>query len=110
MNTAPQASLEFATVPSPPAKGPITVRVRLSANGAPVSGADVTATFYMTAMPAMGMPAVRTVVKLGDKGDGSYEGNGELQSGGTWQVTVIAQKNGQTMATKQFTVNAEGGM
>jgi len=110
MNTAPQASLEFATVPSPPAKGPITVRVRLSANGAPVSGADVTATFYMTAMPAMSMPAVRTVVKLGDEGDGSYEGNGELQSGGTWQVTVIAQKNGQTMATKQFTVNAEGGM
>jgi Cu(I)/Ag(I) efflux system membrane fusion protein len=106
----PQTSVEFSTVPSPPAKGQNTVRVKLTANGAPVTGAQVTVTFFTPAMPAMGMSAARTVVKLDDKGGGVYEGNGELQTGGTWQVTIVAQKNGQTLATKQFTVNTEGGM
>ena len=35
---------------------------------------------------------------------------GKLESGGTWQVTIVAQKNGQTLANRQMTVNAEGGM
>jgi hypothetical protein len=30
--------------------------------------------------------------------------------GGTWQVTVLATKNGQTLAQKQLSVDAEGGM
>jgi hypothetical protein len=28
----------------------------------------------------------------------------------TWQVTVLATKAGQTLAQKQFSVTAEGGM
>jgi Cu(I)/Ag(I) efflux system membrane fusion protein/cobalt-zinc-cadmium efflux system membrane fusion protein len=39
-----------------------------------------------------------------------YEGNGSLGSGGTWQVTITVQKNGQTIGTKQLRVNATGGM
>lgn len=31
-------------------------------------------------------------------------------SGGSWQVTITVQKNGQTIATKQLRVNATGGM
>jgi hypothetical protein len=58
----------------------------------------------------MGMAAMRTVATLTDKGGGMYEGRGELQSGGTWQVTILARKNGQVIANKQLTVNAEGGM
>jgi len=53
---------------------------------------------------------MRTVVTLSDKGSGTYEGNGELQSGGTWQVTVMARQNGQTIARKQLALNATGGM
>jgi membrane fusion protein, copper/silver efflux system len=64
----------------------------------------------MPAMPAMGMAAMQSVVNLSDHGGGLYEGRGQLQTGGTWQVTVIAQKNGQTLATRQLSVNAEGGM
>jgi hypothetical protein len=30
--------------------------------------------------------------------------------GGTWQVTVLATKAGQTIAQKQVSVTAEGGM
>jgi Cu(I)/Ag(I) efflux system membrane fusion protein/cobalt-zinc-cadmium efflux system membrane fusion protein len=105
-----QAAVEFTTDPSPPRKGANTVRVRLISGGAPVTGAELSVTFFMPAMPAMGMAAMRTVATLTDKGGGMYEGRGELQSGGTWQVTILARKNGQVIANKQLTVNAEGGM
>ena len=61
-------------------------------------------------MPAMDMAAMRNVVTLSDKGGGLYEGTGEVQMGGIWQVTVLATKTGQTIAQKQFSVTAEGGM
>ncbi len=32
------------------------------------------------------------------------------RSGGTWQVTVTVQRGGQTIATKQLSVSATGGM
>jgi len=64
----------------------------------------------MPAMPAMGMAAMRTPVTLSDKGNGLYEGSGQLDSGGTWQVTVVAKKNGQTVASKQLSLSATGGM
>ncbi len=106
-----QANIEFTTVPSPPHKGDNTLRVKLTDNqGAAVAGAQVTVTFFMSAMPAMGMAAMRTVSKLSDKGGGNYEGQGKLESGGTWQVTIVAQKNGQTLLSKQLAVSAEGGM
>jgi hypothetical protein len=49
-------------------------------------------------------------VNCADKGAGLYEGSGELGSGGTWQVTITAQQNGRTIASKQLTMNATGGM
>jgi membrane fusion protein, copper/silver efflux system len=111
MGSMAQPTVELSTQPSPPAKGPITVRVKLTAaDGKPVLGAKVTVRFFMPAMPAMGMSAMQSAVTLADQGGGLYEGRGQLQSGGTWQVTVIAQKDGQTLATKQLSVNAEGGM
>jgi len=61
-------------------------------------------------MPAMGMAAVRTSVTLNDKGNGLYQGSGQLESGGTWQVTILAKKSGQVAVTKQLSVNAAGGM
>jgi Cu(I)/Ag(I) efflux system membrane fusion protein/cobalt-zinc-cadmium efflux system membrane fusion protein len=108
---APQANIELATEPSPPRKGGNTIRVKLAdASGTPISGAEVSVTFYMPAMPAMGMAAMRTPVSLADKGNGLYEGPTQLDSGGTWQVTVVAKKNGQTVASEQLSVNATGGM
>jgi Cu(I)/Ag(I) efflux system membrane fusion protein/cobalt-zinc-cadmium efflux system membrane fusion protein len=79
-------------------------------DGKPITGANVTLTFFMAAMPAMGMAAMKTVINASDKGGGMYEGAGDLGSGGTWQVTVRAQQNGQTIASKQLTLNATGGM
>ena len=106
-----QASVEMTTDPDPPRKGSNMIRVKLTGqDGQPIAGANVTVTFYMAAMPAMGMAAMKTVVNATDKGGGMYEGKGDLGSGGTWQVTIRAQQNGQTIANKQLTVNATGGM
>jgi Cu(I)/Ag(I) efflux system membrane fusion protein/cobalt-zinc-cadmium efflux system membrane fusion protein len=110
----PQASepkVELSTEPNPAQRGNNVLRVKVTdPTGAPVSGADVTVKFYMSAMPAMGMAAMDMTTTLSEKGNGIYEGNGKLGSGGTWQVTITVQKNGQTVATKQLRVNATGGM
>jgi Cu(I)/Ag(I) efflux system membrane fusion protein/cobalt-zinc-cadmium efflux system membrane fusion protein len=109
--TAAKVNIDFTTDPNPPQKGSNIFRVKLTnVDGSPVTGTEVTATFYMAAMPAMGMAAMNTSVKLSDKGNGMYEGSGSLGSGGTWQVTISVQKNGQVIATKQLRVNATGGM
>ena len=108
---APQATAELTTDPNPPRRGSNLVRVKLAGtDGAAISGAEVSVTFFMPAMPAMGMAAMRTPVALADKGNGIYEGSAQLESGGTWQVAIIAKKDGQTIATKQLSLNATGGM
>jgi Cu(I)/Ag(I) efflux system membrane fusion protein/cobalt-zinc-cadmium efflux system membrane fusion protein len=108
---APKVNAEMTSQPEPPRKGGNVFRVKLTdSKGAPISGAQVSVNFFMAAMPAMGMAAMRTDVKCSDKGNGFYEGSGQLASGGTWQVTITALKDGQTIASKQFSVNATGGM
>jgi RND family efflux transporter MFP subunit len=107
----PTVAIDFTTDPNPAHKGSNTFRVKLSgANGQPVAGAQVTVTFFMAAMPVMGMGAMSTTSELTQKSAGVYDGTGVLESGGTWQVTVTVKQNGQTIGTKQLRVNAEGGM
>jgi RND family efflux transporter MFP subunit len=106
-----QAVAELATDPTPPHKGSNTVRVKLSSgDGKPITGAQVTVTFFMDAMPAMGMAAMKSVITTNDKGGGTYEGKGDLGSGGTWKVTITAIQNGQVILSKQLNLNATGGM
>jgi hypothetical protein len=110
-NASAVGNIDFTTDPTPPQKGQNVFHVRLTDNkGAAMSGAQVTVRFYMAAMPAMGMASMNTTVTLTDKGNGLYVGAGSLGSGGTWQVTITAQKNGQTIATKQMSVTSTGGM
>ena len=107
----PSISIEFTTGPNPAHKGANTFHVKLSTpNGQPVEGAQVTVTFFMPAMPSMGMGAMNTTSQLTPKSAGNYEGTGVLDSGGTWQVTVTARQNGQIIGTKQMHVDAEGSM
>lgn len=109
--TQKQARVELTTDPSPAQKGSNTVRVKLTdPAGKPITGAQVSITFSMPAMPEMGMAAMKTVIKATDKGGGMYEGKGDLGSGGTWKVSITARQNGQTIATKRLTVKATGGM
>jgi Cu(I)/Ag(I) efflux system membrane fusion protein/cobalt-zinc-cadmium efflux system membrane fusion protein len=109
--TAAQIGIDLTTQPDPPHKGANTVRIKLTgADGKPVTGAEVSVTVFMAAMPTMGMTAMRDVATLVDKGAGLYEGPLQLQTGGTWQVTVTVRRGGQTLATKQLSVSATGGM
>ncbi len=106
-----QIKIELTTEPSTPQKGKNTARIKLTgADGKPVDGVQVSAVFFMPAMPAMGMAAEHTVAALAAKGQGVYEGPLELDSGGTWQVTVTVQRGGTTIATQKLTVDAAGGM
>lgn len=105
------ANIEFTTDPNPPHKGTNTFRVKLTgADGKALDGAQVSVTFFMPAMPAMGMAAMKTTSAPSPKGSGLYEGSGELGSGGSWQVTITAQQNGRTIAVKQLRVDVQGGM
>jgi Cu(I)/Ag(I) efflux system membrane fusion protein/cobalt-zinc-cadmium efflux system membrane fusion protein len=104
-------AVEMTTDPSPPRKGSNTVRVRVTGpDGKPIAGAEVSVTFFMAAMPAMGMAAMNTTIKASDQGGGRYTGEGSLDAGGTWQVTVTVRRQGRTLAAKHYTVNATGGM
>ena len=108
---APQANAELTSDPSPPHKGSNLFRVKVTdAKGAPITDAEVSVTFFMAAMPEMGMAAMRAQMNLSGKNGGIYEGSGQLGSGGTWQVTILVRKNGQTIANKQISVSATGGM
>jgi RND family efflux transporter MFP subunit len=104
-------NVEFRTDPATPRKGKNTMRVKVTdENGEPVAGAEVTVTNFMAAMPAMGMAAMSGQTKLSENTPGMYEGIGELDTGGTWQVTITVSKAGQVIATKHLTINATGGM
>ena len=108
---AQEIAIDLSTEPSPPHKGSNTFRVKVAQpDGKAVTGAQVSVTLFMAAMPAMGMSAMGAVATLADKGTGIYEGPLQLPTGGTWQVTVTVQSNGQTIGTKHLSLNATGGM
>ena len=105
------AQIEMTTDPSPPRKGTNLYRLRIKGtDGGPVAGATVSVRSYMPGMPEMGMAAMNVVTQLSEKGNGFYEGQAKLESGGKWQITVTATKNGAVLAVKQLTLIAEGGM
>jgi len=106
-----QIKIEMATEPATPQKGKDTVRIKLTdARGKPVDGVQVSAIFFMPAMPAMGMAAEHAAAALNAKGEGIYEGPVELNSGGTWQVSLTVQRGGTTIASQNLTVDVAGGM
>ena len=107
----PQANLEFTGDPSPFVRGhnKMIVTLRDSKN-APIAGAQVSVSFYMAAMPAMGMAAMHAQAIASDQGNGAYAAAIDLPSGGTWSLTISASKNGRPIATKQVDVSAGGSM
>jgi Cu(I)/Ag(I) efflux system membrane fusion protein/cobalt-zinc-cadmium efflux system membrane fusion protein len=81
-----------------------------AADGSPVTSAQVSVRSYMAGMPEMGMAAMNVVTPLTEKGNGVYEGKLTLESGGTWKITITAVKSGVAVATKQISLQAQGGM
>lgn len=107
----PTATVDFSTEPATLRKGTNLYRVKLTAaDGSPISGAQVSVRSYMPAMPQMGMAAVNIVTPLAEKNAGTYQGQVALEPGGTWKITITATKAGAVIATKELSMNAEGGM
>ena len=104
---ASQLKLEFSTSPDPP-KGdsPITYRVKLTDDrGQPITDAQVRVDILMPAMPAMNMGPMKTGEDL--KWNGSvYTAVGNMPMAGSWTVTVVATRAGQTIATYKSRLNA----
>jgi len=104
-------NIDFTSDPDPARKGANTFRVKLrGSDGQPVTGAQVGLNFFMAAMPAMGMAALKAEARLNESGPALYAGPASLPSGGTWQLTIVVTKAGRTLATKQLRLNAAGGM
>ncbi|MGH9491687.1 MAG: FixH family protein [Terriglobales bacterium] len=102
--------IRFAMVPPSPRPGTERVSVQLSGPaGQAVSGARVTVTFAMPAMPRMGMPARDITAVLTNQGRGRYAGQINLPSGGGWRVTVRAERHGALIASRYFRVGAGTG-
>ena len=64
----------------------------------------------MPAMPAMQMAAMKAQATTTEQSPGHYVASIELQSGGTWQVTVVATKAGHQLASRELSISATGGM
>lgn len=108
---APSGTIEITTKPSPPHKGNNEVMVTVrDSSGHPVSDAQVSVVFFMPAMPAMGMSAMRVEAGAKPAGKGTYAATVNLPSGGTWQVTVDAAQGGKSIVRRHLTMSATGGM
>ena len=102
-------AVTFRTEPDPPKVGETTVVVTVSRDGVPVTDVDVAVVFMMPPMPSMNMPALRTDARLVAAGGGTYRGTAAVIAGGEWDVTVTVRRNGQPLATRQFTTSARVG-
>jgi membrane fusion protein, copper/silver efflux system len=100
--------IAFHTIPDPPKTGDNQMEVVVKdAAGKPVDGADVSVQFFMSAMPTMNMPAMRSETKLAQAGGGVYRGPGQVLMAGQWQATVIVTRAGQRLGAKQMTMVAK---
>lgn len=103
-------NIAFDSDPNPVRSGDNTLTITVKQpDGTPIDDATVSAQFYMPAMPSMSMPEMRSDFSFSPKGDGRYEGAGQLVMGGTWNVTVNVQPVNGPLETRTFSVIASGG-
>ena len=99
--------ITLTTTPAPPATGKNTVEVTVKdPGGKPVTDGEVTVTFFMAAMPAMKMPAMKNSIALKHVKGGTYSGVGQVMMAGAWDVTVAVTRGGKQIASKKFPVTA----
>ena len=101
------AAISFKSEPATPTMGENAFEVMLMQNGNPVNDAQVTVEFQMPAMPQMNMAEMKTKTDLARTGEGLYTGKGQVMMAGNWNVTVMAMRGGQELATKKLTVTAK---
>ena len=104
----PTVDIMLTSKPSPPKTGENTFEVMVKdAAGKPITDAEVTAMFYMAAMPAMKMPEMKNTVTLKHQKEGRYVGTGQVMMAGKWDVTVMVKRAGKEIGSKKFPVTAQ---
>ena len=104
----PAFDITFKTTPNPPVTGKNTVEVTVKDSaGKPVTDAEVSATFFMAAMPSMKMPEMKNTIALKHVKDGMYSGAGQVMMAGNWDVTVSVKRSGKEIGSKKFPVSAK---
>lgn len=99
--------IDLRTTPSPPRSGSNRLLVTVTdAAGKPVTDLTIRVVFFMPAMPTMGMAAMRTEATLTPSGAGEFQGELQVPTSGTWQVTVTAEKGGAVVGSQQMNLNA----
>ena len=99
--------LNLRTNPSPPRAGTNRLLVTVTdSTGKLVPNVTARVVFIMPAMPTMGMAAMRTEATLTPSQAGEYQGEIQVPTPGTWQVTVTAEKGGAVLGSQQMNLNA----
>lgn len=104
----PTATLRSMFDPSEPKGGqPVSVMAHLTdPSGKNVEGAQVAVTFFMPAMPSMGMGEMKAEAVLAWDGS-AYSGKLDVPTPGTWTVTTVARKDGKVIAQERTRVTAK---
>jgi nitrogen fixation protein FixH len=104
----PTVDIMVTSTPSRPKTGDNTFEVMVKDSaGKPITDAEVTARFYMAAMPAMKMPEMKNTVTLKHQKEGRYVGTGQVMMAGKWDVTVMVKRAGKEIGSKKFPVTAQ---
>lgn len=101
-------TITYTSEPDPPRAGDNAVSVMVrDKNGTPMMDLAVTTTYFMPAMPTMNMPEMRDSFTLVHRGEGEYAGNVRLSMGGTWVVTIAANRGDAPVARKVVNIVAK---
>jgi multidrug efflux pump subunit AcrA (membrane-fusion protein) len=93
-------AIDLRVEPDPPRTGENTVEVRIrDREGRPIPDLDVALLCAMPAMPSMNMPEMRSEARLAPVEAGLYRGTASLSMAGHWDLTVTADRDGQTIAS-----------
>ena len=104
----PTLDIMLTSKPNPPKTGENAFEVMVKGpDGKPITDAEVTATFFMAAMPAMKMPEMKNTVPLKHQKEGRYVGTGQVMMAGKWDVTVMVKRAGKEIGSKKFPVTAQ---
>jgi nitrogen fixation protein FixH len=105
---AQKPAVDIMWMSKPPKTGENTFQVMVKdASGKPITDADVTAQFYIAAMPQMKMPEMKNTITLKHQKDGTYTGTGQVMMAGKWDVTVSVKRAGKQIGSKKFPVTAQ---
>jgi nitrogen fixation protein FixH len=98
-------AIGFRSEPDPPHSGENDFEVTVNGpDGAPVTDATVTVVFSMPAMPSMNMPAMKSETTLAHEAGGRYRGAGELEMGGTWNVSVTVSRGAEEIGNRKLSI------